>query len=174
MYVLHTVVWRWKRADAGLCTPILFQMSIANTILDLTLLKIVVAGLPMHAMGTATKSPSLSDFQPSSVRPPFILSERVSDMTSGRRMDFLSLIPGIVVAAAVPDRPTATDRPTDREGGSGDWNCKFNRSISHTPADGHRGHGTGREGDAAVISSMCIVTTAATVVWSSAETLLSP
>ena len=97
----------------------------------------------MHAMGTATKSPSLSDFQLSSVRPPFILSERVSDMTSGRRMDFLSLIPGIVVAAAVPDRPTATDRPTDREGGSGDWNCKFNRSISRTPADGHRGHGTG-------------------------------
>ena len=116
MYVLHTVVWRWKRADRGLCTSILFQMPITNTILDLSLLKIVVAGLPMHAMGTATKSPSLSDFQLSSVRPPFILSERVSDMTSGRRMDFLSLIPGIVVAAAVPDRPTATGRQTAREG----------------------------------------------------------
>ena len=31
-------------------------------------------------------------------------------------MDFLSLIPGIVVAAAVPDRPTATERQTAREG----------------------------------------------------------
>ena len=85
-------------------------------------------------------------------------------------MDFLSLIPGIVVAAAVPDRPTATERQTAREGaGIGIVN-----SIDPSPALPPMAIAAmGREGDAAVISSMCIVTTAATV-WSSAETLLSP